>query len=158
MDTANEKPGFISIEKALKLIKSDTKENPVVDMDYMIARLKWIEVGGNFRIPKLRKLTTEEQTTDRFGRTKVLENTGEVYVEIKDNLVKELLKKALNDKYYELTHKEYAELKTRGVSTVADDAQGEAAVRPRARKETMAKPGESLGGGVVTTNGEGLQV
>lgn len=152
------KPGFLDdINEAVELIKSDTRENPVVDIDYMMAHMKWIEVGGNFRIPKIRKLNQSEQKTDKLGRTKVIEHIGSVYVEISNSFDKELLKKTLNDKYYEMTHKEYQELKTRGISTVADDAEGENAVRPRPRS-TMAKEGETLGGGEMVTNGEGLSV
>ena len=46
----------------------------------------------------------------------------------------------------------------RAMSTVADDAQGREAVRPRANKP-IAKEGTNIGGGeTVTSNGEGLQV
>lgn len=153
----NLNPGFITIAEAIELIKSDTRENPVVDMDYMIGHLRWIDAKKNFRIPKIRKLAPEEQKRDARGRVHVIETTGNVYVEIKDNYEKELLKKTLNDKYYELTNKEYAELKTRGISTVADDAEGVNAVAPRNRAP-MAKDGETLGSGEITTNADGLSV
>ena len=153
----NLNPGFLTIDEAIELIKSDTKENPVVDMDYMISHTRWIDAKKNFRIPKIRKLAPEEQKRDARGRVHVIETTGSVYVEIKDNYEKELLRKTLNDKYYELTNKEYNELKTRGVSTVADDAEGTNAVSPRARTP-MVKDGEQLGGGTITTNAEGLSV
>lgn len=151
-------PGFISVDEAVALIKSDSRELPVVDIDYMMAHIKWLEVAHNFRIPKIRKLAPEEQKRDSRGRVHAIEHTGSVYVAITDNFEKELLKKTLNDKYYEFTHREYNELKTRGISTVADDAEGMSAVKPRANKSNT-KEGDALGeGGEITTNGDGLSV
>ena len=151
-------PGFISVDEAVELIKSDSKEVPVVDIDYMMAHIKWLEVAHNFRIPKIRKLAPEEQKRDSRGRILAIEQIGSVYVAVNDNFEKELLKKTLNDKYYEFTHREYQELKTRGISTVADDAEGKSAVRPRANKANT-KEGDALGnGGEITTNGENLSV
>lgn len=150
--------GFISVDQAVKLIESDTKENPVVDIDYMVAHTRWLDTGRNFRIPKIRKLAPEERKRDIRGNVHVIENIGDVYVEIKNNYEKELIKKTLNDKYYEITNKEYAELKTRGVSTVADDAEGTNAVAPRANTPNT-KAGDAIGdGSTVTTNGQGISV
>ena len=153
----NLNPGFVTIDEAIELIKSDTLENPTVDLDHMLLKQRWIDAKKNFRIPKIRKLSPEEYWKDKYGRTHTVEELGSVYVELKDNYEKELLKKTINDKYYEFKHKEYAELKTRGVSTVADDAEGKTAVSPRARTP-MAKDGETLGSGEITTNADGLSV
>lgn len=150
--------GFITAEEAIKLINSDTKENPVVDIDYMVAHTRWLETGKNFRIPKIRLLAPEERKRDVRGNIHIIEKTGDVYVEVKSDYEREAIRKALNDKYYEMTNKEYAELKTRGVSTVADDAEGRNAVAPRANTPNT-KAGDAIGGGsTVTTNGQGLTV
>ena len=150
--------GFITVQEACELIKSDTKENPVVDIDYMVAHTRWLDTGKNFRIPKIRLLALEERKRDARGNIHIIEHTGDVYVEIKDNFEKELIRKTLNDKYYEMTNKEYAELKTRGVSTVADDAEGRNAVAPRANNPNT-KEGDAIGSGsTVITNGQGLTV
>ncbi len=155
-------PGFISIDDAVELIKSDTRENPVVDMDYLAAHKVWLDRNGpahNFRIPKIRMLKPEEVYKTKRGKIVDYEHTGDVYVQINTAFENELLKKTIMDKYKELVGHEYKELVTRGMSTVADDAEGRNAVTPRARKTTMAQEGQSIGSGeVVSTNGQGLEV
>lgn len=154
-------PGFISVEAACELIKSDSRDNPVVDMDYLIAHKVWLDRNGpahNFRIPKVRRLSQSEVYTNRYGKTVDEEVTGSVYVQINTAFENELLKKTITDKYRELVGHEYRELKTRGMSTVADDAEGKNAVRPRPRAP-MSKEGDTIGSGdMLTTNGEGLKV
>ncbi len=60
MSPTNLAPGFISIDDAVALIKSDTRSNAVVDMDYIVSRINWIEVNHNFRLPKIRRLKADE--------------------------------------------------------------------------------------------------
>lgn len=154
-------PGFISIDDAIALIKSDTRENPVVDMDYLAAHKIWLDRNGpahNFRIPKIKKLPEDKIYKTKRGKYVYFEHTGDVYVQINTAFENELLKKTIMDKYKELVGHEYRELVSRGVSTVADDAEGRNAVTPRARKP-MAKEGDSIGSGeTITTNGEGVSV
>lgn len=150
-NNSNLAPGFIDIDSAVELIKSDTRQNPVVDMDYLITRKKWIETAHNFRIPKVRRLKPEEIYRSRRGKPVEYEITGEVNVYIATNFQKELLLKTINDKYKELVGHEYRELSTRATSTVADDAQGRDAVRPRPNKP-IAKEGANIGEGTTTTS------
>lgn len=151
-------PGFVSIDDAVALIKSDTREKPVVDMDYLVSKIVWIEVNHNFRIPKVRRLSADEVYRTKRGKVIEYENTGNVYVSINTNFEKELLKKTILDKYRELVGREYKEAGVRAVSTVADDAQGRAAVQPRVNKP-IAKEGSTIGEGTtVTSNGDGLTV
>lgn len=151
-------PNFVEIDKAVELIKSDTRENPVVDMDYLICHTVWIETNHNFRIPKIRRLKPNEIRKTKRGKIIEYENIGDVYVSIDTNYQKELLKKTIYDKYRELVGHEYKEAGVRARSTVADDAQGKAAVQPRANKP-IAKEGAIIGGGeIITSNGEGLSV
>lgn len=158
MQQNNIAPGFISIDDAVALIKSDTRENPVVDMDYIVSKMVWIEVNGNFRIPKIRRLKPEEVYRTKRGKVVEYETIGEANVSITTNFEKELLKKTILDKYRELVGHEYKQAGVRAVSTVADDAQGRAAVQPRANKP-IAKEGAVIGGGeTITSNGDGLQV
>lgn len=152
-------PGFTELDKAVELIKSDTRENPVVDMDYLIGHTIWIEPNHNFRIPKVRRLKPEEVYRTKRGRVVEYENTGDVYVFIATNFEKELLKKTIFDKYRELVGHEYQELGVKARSTVADDAQGKAAVQPRVNTKPIAKEGAIIGGGeTINSNGEGITV
>lgn len=158
MQPTNLAPGFVSIDDAVALIKSDTRENPVVDMDYLVSKIVWIEVNHNFRIPKVRRLSADEVYRTKRGKVIEYENTSNVYVSINTNFEKELLKKTILDKYRELVGHEYREAGVRAVSTVADDAQGRAAVQPRVNKP-IAKEGSTIGEGTtVTSNGDGLTV
>lgn len=151
-------PGFLSVDDAVKLIQSDTRENPVVDMDYLVSRLKWVETAHNFRIPKIRRLKPEEVYRTKRGKVVEYETTGSVYIYIATNFEKEFVRKAILDKFRELVGHEYKEQAIRAMSTVADDAQGKAAVQPRANKP-IAKEGSLIGDGtIVTSNGQGLEV
>ena len=152
-------PGFIPVEEACKIISSDTRENPVVDMDYLVSHVVWIETNHNFRIPKIRRLKPNEIKRMRNGTLKEYENTGDLFVYIGTNYQKELLKKTILDKFKELVGHEYKEVGVRARSTVADDAQGRAAVQPRDNAKPIAKEGAIIGGGeVITSNGDGLTV
>ena len=151
MQNNNLAPGFVDIDTAIELIKSDTRANPVVDMDYLITRKKWIETAHNFRIPKVRRLKPEEVYRTKRGKVVEYETIGEVNVYIATNFDKELLLKTINDKYKELVGHEYRELTTRATSTVADDAQGRNAVRPRPNTP-IAKEGANIGDGTVSTS------
>lgn len=151
-------PGFETVDKAVELIKSDTRANPVVDMDYLISRVKWVETGHNFRIPKVRRLKPDEVYRNKRGKIIEYETIGEVNIYIATNFERELVKKTIYDKYRELVGHEYKEVGVRAVSTVADDGQGRAAVQPRANKP-IAKEGSSIGSGeTINSNGENLSV
>lgn len=152
-------PGFVEVEAACDLIKSDTREHPVVDMDYLVSHIVWIETNHNFRIPKVRRLKPEEVRKTKRGKIIEYENIGDVYVRIDTNYQKELLKKTILDKFKELVGHEYKEISVRARSTVADDAQGRAAVQPRNNTKPIAKEGAVISGGeVITSNGENLSV
>lgn len=151
-------PGYIPVEEAVEIIKANTRENPAIDMDYTVAHLQWIETGGNFRIPRIKRLAPEKIYKTKRGNTVEYVEIGEYNVRIENSFDKELLRKTIRDKYAELTHKQYKEIVTRARSTVADDAEGKDAVRPRANKP-IAKEGASIGSSeTVTTNGDSLTV
>lgn len=157
--TNNLSPGFVTVEAACELIKTDTREKPVVDMDYLIEHLVWIETNHNFRIPKIRMLAPDEVYKTKRGNVVEYEHTGDVYVYVATNYEAELLKKTIRDKFKELVGHEYKEAGVRARSTVADDAQGKAAVQPRNNTKPIAKEGTVIGGGeVINSNGDGLSV
>lgn len=155
--TSQLSPGFIEVDKACEIIKSDTRENPVVDMDYLVGHIVWIETNHNFRIPKIRMLKPEEVRRTKRGKIIEYENIGDIYVYIATNYERELLKKTILDKFRELVGHEYKEIGVRARSTVADDAQGKAAVQPRNNTKPIAKEGAVISGGeTMTSNGEGI--
>ena len=155
MQPNNLSPGFVPVEEAVELIKSDTRENPVVDMDYLVGHIVWIEANHNFRIPKIRRLKPEEVRRTKRGKVIEYENVGDVYVYLATNFEKELLKKTILDKFREPVGHEYKEIGVKARSTVADDAQGKAAVQPRVNTKPIAKEGALIGEGTVaTSNGD----
>lgn len=150
--------GFIPVDKAVELIRSDDKNKPVVDIDYLITRVYRIELGGTFRIPRVRALAQNEIYRSRNGKIIYEEHIGNEYVRLDTPLEVEMLKQAIRDKYREEAGHEYKEVLVRGVSTVADDAGGNNAVKPRKNKPNT-KVGDSIGvGSVSSSNGEGLRV
>lgn len=158
MTPNNLAPGFITVDEACEIIKTDTDEKPVVDMDYLATHDSWIEVGHNFRIPKIRRLAPDEIYRTKRGKVVEFENTGDIYVYLATVFEAELLKKTIYDKFRELTGHEFKKAGTIARSTVADDSQGAAAVRPRANA-SIAKEGAIIGEGTVqNSNGEGLKV
>ena len=155
----NLNPGFISVEDAVRLIESDTRKNPVVDMDYLVSHIVWIETNHNFRIPKIRRLDPKDVHRTKRGKLVEYENISDAYVSINTNYEKELLKKTILDKFKELVGHEYKEIGVRARSTVADDAQGKAAVQPRNNTKPIAKEGALIGEGTtMDTNGQNLTV
>lgn len=157
--TSQLSPGFITVDDACAIIKTDTRENPVVDMDYLVGHIVWIETNHNFRIPKIKMLKPEEVRRTKRGKIIEYENIGDLYVYIATNFERELLKKTILDKYRELVGHEYREIGVKARSTVADDAQGKAAVQPRNNTKPIAKEGAIIGGGeTITSNGDGLSV
>lgn len=159
-------PGFSTIDEAVKLIQSDTRSKPVVDLNYLIHHLNWIETGRNFRIPKMRRLTKAEMESREQNRrassfyapVSEFESNGNMYVYIETNYDKELLRKVIREKFRELAGHEFDEALGRATSTVADDAQGAGAVRPRSVKPNT-ELGASIGSGAtVESNGDGLNV
>lgn len=150
-------PGFISVDDAVKLINSDSREDPKVDVQYLMDNLRWIDVQRNVRIPKLRRLAEDEVYRTPHGKLVQIERTGSANVAVTSAYERELLKETIRNKFKELAGEEYQEQFVRASSTVADDAQGKEAVRPRTNKP-IAEPGSSIGSGEITTNGENLQV
>lgn len=145
-------PGFVTIDDACAMIKSDSRENPVVDMDYLVAHIVWIETSHNFRIPKIKRLAPNEVYRTKRGKVIEYEHIGDVYVYVATNFEKELLKKTILDKFRELVGHEYKEAGVKARSTVADDAQGTAAVKPRNNAKPIAKEGAIIGDGTTTTS------
>lgn len=142
----NVRKGFISVEDAIKLIQSDTREKPVVDMDWLIAHKVWLDRNGpahNFRIPKIRMFKPEEVYRTKRGKYVEYEVVENLYVEIRTPLENELLKDAISKKYEELVGHEYRELVVRGRSTISNDAKGND-VRPRA-SVPLTEEGSTIG-------------
>lgn len=150
MDNKTLPNGFITVEEAVKLINSDTRDNAVVDTQWLVSRIDWIEEAHNFRIPLVRTATKEEvldfMKKNPGRRHSGLIKQGSKYVTIYTSYEKELLKKAIRDHYREMAGRDFVEEKTRGVTAVIDEG-GTNSERPRRMKKTVANEGDTIGTG-----------
>lgn len=104
---------FITVKEAIELIKSDTRKNPVVDIETMIENYNFIELFHNFRIPLL--------TLDKNGN--VVEN-GNRYVTFEKELEMLMFKDTILEHFRKLTSANYDEEAitnpTKSITTVHD--------------------------------------
>lgn len=104
---------FITVKEAIELIKSDTRQNPVVDIKQMVESYNSIELFHNFRIPLL--------TLDKNGN--VVEN-GNRYITFEKELDVLMFKDVVLSHYREVTSAKYDEEAitnpTRSITTVND--------------------------------------
>lgn len=156
MDRSSLPNGFITVEDAVDLIKTNTFEKPTVDIKYLVGHLDWVEVAHNFRIPKVRLVTKDEyaELLKKFPgrRPSELTSIADEYVTLRTSYEVELLKKTIRDNYRDVTGHAYSKANTRGITTVIDEEKGTDAA-PRATKNTIAKEGSVIGSGsTVSTN------
>mgnify|MGYP000924879096 CR=1 FL=1 len=115
---------FITVQEAIDLIKSDTRENPVVDIDFIINNYNYIELFHNFNIPLL----------TRNSKGEVVEN-GNRYITFERELDVLTFKDVALSHFKEMTSAEYDEeaIKnpTRSITTVSDPKNNPGA-RPQA--------------------------
>lgn len=156
MDKKSLPKGFISVEDAVELIKSNTFDKPTVDIRYLIRHLDWAEVAHNFRIPVVRLFTKEEYTAlmKKYPgrRPSELTRVKDETVTLRTSYEVELLKKTIRDNFRDTSGHEYTQRNTRGITTVIDEEKG-ADASPRVTKNTIAKEGAIIGSGsTVSTN------
>lgn len=146
--------GYIEVEDAVKLIESNTFENPTVDIKKLAMSLDWVELNHNFAIKKVRLITKEEyaEKLKQFPGRKPSElvSMGVENVTLRSSYDVELLKKAIRDNYKETSGHAYNPKTTRGITTVVDQEAGNRA-NPRATKRTIAKEGDLIGTGSMST-------
>lgn len=128
--------GFIPVDKAIELIKKDTRNKATVDLSWMANNRNYIQENKNFRIPLME--------SDKRGYA---HRVGSVYVFISSAYEKESLKQAIRDAFKARTNIELnAEGETYNKSTVQDDEYNSKAEIVRNPNPTT-KPGDDLGRG-----------
>ena len=150
--------GFISVDDAVKLIKSNKFDEPTVDIKRLANNVDWIELNHNFAIPKVRLITKDEylSLSKKYPGRKPSELVSKevVTVTLRSSYEVELLKKTIFDNYREVSGRMFQPKTTRGVTTVKDQESG-SGVTPRVTKKTIAKEGDIIGAGSTsTTNSE----
>lgn len=147
--------GFVTIERAIEVINSDTRKDAKVDTQYLVSHLKWIEEAHNFRIPLLRNATPEEIEEMRKnprlkGRVRSTVPNGDLYVEVDTVYHAEMLKEAIKSHYRDMVGQDYQPTNTRGISTVADEEETGGAVKVRANTPTTKEGADITSGSSVS--------
>lgn len=112
---------FITVDEAIKLIESDSRENPVVDIKQMTDSYTYIELAHNFRIPLL------AVSKDGF----IVEN-GNRYITFEKEIDVLRFREVVLNHYKETTSAEYDEEAitnpTKSITTVSDPETNPASI------------------------------
>lgn len=112
---------FITVDEAIKLIESDSRENPAVDIKQMTDRYTYIELAHNFRIPLL--------AVDKNGF--IVEN-GNRYITFEKEIDVLRFREVVLNHYKETTSAEYDEEAitnpTKSITTVSDPETNPASI------------------------------
>lgn len=141
-------PGFISVDEAIALIKSHTKENPVIDLLFLVDNAGRIKTAHNFTIKRVKR------GIDKKTKKEEWVEDDPVFVTIWRDLERELLREAVKKKYAEFTGQalNIAELGLKSVTTTIDD-EGNATGKFRINKESNIKLHDTIQSGAqLTTN------
>lgn len=134
-------PGFIHVEEAIALIQKDTRENAVVDLQFLANNIPYMRVNGNYNIRLLK--TVEDPVTHQH---KVVRN-GSVYVTLYSEYDKQVLLRAITDAFEERT-KVKLDTKNIGINKVTsmvDEEKGANDARiVRPNQESTIKPGDNI--------------
>lgn len=124
--------GFISFEEAIKLIQSDSKETPKVNVSFLVSNIPWIEAKHNFTIPLIKR-----------GDDGKIVQYGHTFVQIANDYEATTLEHTIREKYKELVGREYTKDKeTRSITTSITDADngGNFTGMPRINEDTTYAP------------------
>lgn len=118
---------FITVEEAIKLIQSDTREDAKVDLQFMVNNIPYLKPKQLFNIRLLK--TTEDG--------KVVRN-GTLYVRIMSKYDKEVMLRALQDAYNARTGilVDPDSYGLNRVSTTIDEEKGKTTAQPRGNTES----------------------
>lgn len=131
-------PGFVTIEDAIKLIRSDKRDDAKVDLQFLVNNIPYMRVKGVYNIRKLK-------TTN--GK---VERDGEVYVTLYTQYDLEILKRAIQDAYSERTGIQFntENVGVNYVSSIIDQEKNQMSGRPQAGAEAVLQPNEIIKEGI----------
>ena len=129
--------GFISLDEAIALIKSDTRKDPKVDIDFLVRNFAYIAPAHNFTIKLLKR--------DASGK---IVGNGERFVQFANEYETAIFEHAVSDKYKELVGHDFDKNPVRNITTTVTDAEngGNSQGRPQVNTDesTMTKKGASI--------------
>lgn len=129
-------PGFIPVEKAIELIKADTRDNAVVDLQFLVNNIPFSKVGRSYNIRLLK-------TVDG----KVIRD-GTVYVMLATEYDRQILLKAITDAYNARTGilVNPAATGVNKITTMIDEEKQQSIAAPRVNTESEIKEGDYFTG------------
>lgn len=104
---------YLSVEDAIKLIESDSRDHAVVDVQKMMATIKFLRKGKTFRVPLIRSI----------NKYPFIEKVGSKYVIPKNEFERTSVEHAIVSKFEEETGKNI-DVETMGlkrINTVTDE-------------------------------------
>lgn len=105
--------GFISVDEAIKLINSDTRDNAVVDVQKMMATIKFLRKNKTFRIPLIKSI----------NKRPWIQKIGSKYIIPKNEFERTNVEHAIVSKFTEETGRaiDVESMGLKKVNTVMDD-------------------------------------
>lgn len=134
MENQGLQPGFVTVEDAIAIIKKDTRKNATVDLRFLVNNIPYLKVKQNYNI---RLMKTENGVHKR---------DGEVYVTIHTEYDKQILLKAIADKYQESTGIKLDDgaIGINKVTSVIDQESQQMTGRPVVNPSSTTKLGEDI--------------
>lgn len=134
MENQGLQPGFVTVEDAIAIIKKDTRKNATVDLRFLVNNIPYLKVKQNYNI---RLMKTENGVHKR---------DGEVYVTIHTEYDKQILLKAIADKYQESTGIKLDDgaIGVNKVTSVIDQESQQMTGRPVVNPSSTTKLGEDI--------------
>lgn len=157
MDKSNYPVGTISVDEAIKIIESDSKENMTVDVDRMINGLPYLREDDTF---SLFRGHVEKDVPTVFGIKKtafVVDSVKPIWIrngfDGEEDMVR--LRRALMDHYKKLSGRDLniEQIGIRKLETTADGEDG-MKVTPRENKASKTKVGDVLESGHNVVEGK----
>lgn len=132
------RPGFVTVEDAIKLIQADKRDDAKVDLQFLVNNIPYMQVKHNYNIKKLKTIDG-----------KVVRD-GHVYVTLYTEYDRQMLLKAIQDAYAQRVGIQFNpdDLGVNYVSTMVDQEKNEMSGRPQAGAEAVLQKNEVIKEGV----------
>lgn len=143
--------GFIAVEDAIDLIKKHTVDKPTVDLLFLVDNVFRVRTARNFTIKRPLLDSKGQVVRDKKGRAQM---DTPVFVTIRKDLERELLREAITSKFQEFTGQQLnvAELGIKKITTAVDDEMGMTA-KPQVNTKSTIKLGDEIkSGSTINTN------
>lgn len=135
MPQAQLSPGFITVDEAINMINSETRDNPRVDISRLAENIEYLEPRHNFTIFLIKR-----------GNDGKIVSNGNKPIYVASEYEKTLVEHAIISKFEELSRQKYNKDKVRKISTAVTDGDsgGNSQGRPILNESSDIKVGDAL--------------